>query len=171
MTDPTVPDGLSPIDPFPRLAGSGAFVSRDPQGDRFRVRYFHRPADDVLVALVWFGPGTEGPPGHAHGGSVAAVLDEAMGAAAWHSGHPVVAAHLAVDFRGMVPVGLEAVVEARIERVEGRKVRTSGRLLGAGDEVLAEGNGLFIVLDPKQIEQLATAQDERQPGHLLKPGL
>ena len=44
------------------------------------------------------GPPIEGPPGHAHGGSMAAVLDEAMGAAAWMEGHLVVAVRLATSF-------------------------------------------------------------------------
>lgn len=130
-------------------------MSRDALGDRFRVRYFHRAADDMLVATVWFGPGTEGPPRHAHGGSVASVLDEAMGAAAWYAGYPVVAARLIVDFRAMVPVETSALVEARIERIEGRKIMTTGRMSGADGTVLAESEGLFVILDGEQLTKLA----------------
>ncbi len=153
--DDLVPSDLTPVDPFPRFVGGGAFVSGDPESDRLRVSYFHRAADDVLIARVWFGPGTEGPPGHAHGGSVASALDEAMGGAAWHAGYQVVAARIAVDFREMVPIGIEATIEARIEQVEGRKIRTSSRLIGPRGERFAEGEGLFIVLDAAQIERLA----------------
>ncbi|MGE5361679.1 MAG: PaaI family thioesterase [Bacteroidales bacterium] len=154
MTDCT-PDDCVPIEPFPRLATSGAFVSRDPDTSRLRVRYFHRTTDDAIVATVWFGPGTEGPPGHAHGGSVAAVLDEAMGAAAWHAGHPVVAARLTVDFRQMVPVNVAAIAEARVERIDGRKVRTRGRLVSGSGLVFAESHGLFIILEDEQLQRLA----------------
>jgi len=146
---------LVPVDPFPRLAGGGAFVSGDPRSDRLRVRYFHRASDDTLVAAVWFGPGTEGPPGHAHGGSVASVLDEAMGGAAWHAGYPVVAARISVDFREMVPIGTEATIEARIERVDGRKIRARGRMIGKDGQLYADGEGLFVVLEPEQLERLA----------------
>ncbi len=146
---------LTPVDPFPRLAGGGAFVSGDPQSDRLRVRYFHRSTDDMLIAMVWFGPGTEGPPGHAHGGSVASALDEAMGGAAWHAGFPVVAARITVDFREMVPIGLEATIEARVEDVSGRKIRTRGRMTDKDGKVYAEGEGLFIVLEQDQLERLA----------------
>jgi acyl-coenzyme A thioesterase PaaI-like protein len=158
MTSPTddlVPSDLTPVDPFPRLAGGGAFVSGDPQSDRLRVSYFHRASDNVLVARVWFGPGTEGPPGHAHGGSVASALDEAMGGAAWHAGYPVVAARITIDFHEMVPIGLEATIEARIEQVDGRKIRTRGRLTGEGGTVYADGEGLFIVLEAGQLDRLA----------------
>jgi acyl-coenzyme A thioesterase PaaI-like protein len=154
-TDDLVPSDLTPVDPFPRLAGGGAFVSGDPQSDRLRVSYFHRASDNVLVARVWFGPGTEGPPGHAHGGSVASALDEAMGGAAWHAGYPVVAARITIDFREMVPIGLEATIEARIERVDGRKIRTRGQLTGEGGTVYADGEGLFIVLEAGQLDRLA----------------
>jgi acyl-coenzyme A thioesterase PaaI-like protein len=146
---------LIPVDPFPRLAGGGAFVSGDPHSDRLRVRYFHRASDDTLVAVVWFGPGTEGPPGHAHGGSVASALDEAMGGAAWYAGHPVVAARISVDFREMVPIGTEATIEARIEQVDGRKIRARGRMIGNDGQLYAEGEGLFIVLEHDQLERLA----------------
>jgi acyl-coenzyme A thioesterase PaaI-like protein len=151
----TTSTDLTPVDPFPRLAGGGAFVSGDPQSDRLRVRYFHRSTDDALVALVWFGPGTEGPPGHAHGGSVASALDEAMGGAAWHAGFPVVAARITIDFREMVPIGIETTIEARIERVDGRKIRTRGRMTGEDGRIYAEGEGLFIVLERDQLDRLA----------------
>jgi acyl-coenzyme A thioesterase PaaI-like protein len=155
--EPTVPAGCTPIEPFPVAGTSGMFVSRDPSGVRFRIRYFYRAHDAMLVAAVWFGPGTEGPPGHAHGGSIAAVLDEGMGAAAWHAGHPVVAARLTIDFRSMVALGTEATLEARVEHVDGRKVRVLGRLLGRYGGVLAEAHGLFIVPSEERRAQL-TAQ-------------
>ncbi len=154
MTD-CAPDHCVPIEPFPRLATSGIFVSRDPDSTRLRVRYFHRTTDNALVATVWFGPGTEGPPGHAHGGSVASVLDEAMGAAAWHAGHPVVAARLTVDFREMVPVNAAAIAEAWIERIDGRKVRTHARLVSETGVVFAESHGLFIILEEEHLRRLS----------------
>lgn len=150
-----VPPDWTPVDPFPRLSTSGVYVSRDPDPSRLRVRYFHRPSDSALVATVLFGPGTEGPPGHAHGGSIAAILDETMGAAAWHAGHPVVAARLTIDYRDMVPLGTEALVEAHVEQVDGRKIRTRGRLLDQAGRVFAEGKGLFIALEREQLQRLA----------------
>ena len=40
-----------------------------------------------------------GPPGHVHGGAMAAALDEAMGAVCWMNGHPVVAATISREIR------------------------------------------------------------------------
>lgn len=146
--------GWTPIEP-PRLEGGrGSFVSGKPEGDRLRVRYFRRPDDRRLVGRAWFGPGAEGPPGHAHGGSIAAVLDEAMGAAAWTEGHIVVAVRLDTSFQRMLPLGTDATLEAWVDRVEGRKVWTRGRLLDAGGEPFATAEALFVKPDPGRFRPL-----------------
>src|SRR4051812_4632347 len=98
---PDTDEGLVPLVDLPLLARS--FVSADPGGERLSVRYFHRERDNVLIARARFGPLSEGPPGHAHGGSMAALLDETMGLAAWFAGHMVVAAKLTMDFKKMIP--------------------------------------------------------------------
>ena len=142
------PPGCVPIYPFPGPPQS--FVSGDPEGHRLRVSYFQRQ-DGALTARAWFGRGAEGPPGYAHGGSVAAVLDEAMGAAAWAGGHPSIAARIEVDFRVPVPLGIDAVVEMNVVKVEGRKITTRARLLDANGRVLAESSGVFVRLADDQI--------------------
>jgi acyl-coenzyme A thioesterase PaaI-like protein len=146
--------GWTPIEP-PRLEGGrGSFVSGNPEGDRLRVRYFWRGGPRPLVGRAWFGPGAEGPPGHAHGGSMAAVLDEAMGAAAWTAGHRVVAVQLDTSFRRMLPLGTDALLEAWVEGVEGRKVKTAGRLMDDQGELFAEAQAIFVTLDPERFGPL-----------------
>lgn len=136
--------GWTPIEPLESIGTGRSFVSGEPNGDRLRVRYYRRDRDGALVGKVWFGPGAEGPPGHAHGGSMAAVLDEAMGAGAWLAGHAVVAANLTVNFRRMLSLENEVLLETWVERVDGKKVMTRGRLVDRDGEVYAEGEGLFI---------------------------
>ncbi|HXO18924.1 MAG TPA: PaaI family thioesterase [Thermoanaerobaculia bacterium] len=146
--------GWTPVEP-PRLEGGrGSFVSGNPEGDRLRVRYFRRDDPRPLVGRAWFGPGAAGPPGHAHGGSMAAVLDEAMGAAAWMAGHVVVAVQLDTSFRRMLPLGTDTLLEAWVERVEGRKVWTRGRLLDERGAPFAEAQALFVTLDPERFGPL-----------------
>jgi acyl-coenzyme A thioesterase PaaI-like protein len=110
----TAPADWSPYDPFVGLRPARSFVTDEPGGDRLRVAYFRRGDEPVLLGKAWFGPGAEGPPGIAHGGSVASVLDEALGAAAWMAGHRVLVARLIVDFRERVPLGLDATFEAQV---------------------------------------------------------
>ncbi len=145
------PDWRSTI--LPTDVGIVSFVSGEPAGQRLRVRYF-RDGEGRLKARVWFGPGTQGPPGHAHGGSIAAILDEAMGGAAWMSGAPAVALELTCRFRNMVPLEVVATLTAEVVGTEGRKIRTCGRLEGPDGTLYAEGEALFLTLDAGRLGSL-----------------
>jgi acyl-coenzyme A thioesterase PaaI-like protein len=136
--------GWVPFD-APALVGESLrFVSGEPDGNRFRARYF-RDGEQQLRARIWFGPETEGPPGHAHGGSVAAVLDEVLGLAAWAAGYPIVVGNLNVSFRNLLPLQQVVTVESNIVSAAGRKVLVHGRIC-RGEEVFAEGECLCITI-------------------------
>lgn len=85
----------------------------------------------------------EGPPRHAHGGALASLIDEAMGAAAWAAGHRVVAVHLDFDYYRAVPLDVEITVSGKVESVVGRKVFTSGLVLLNGQTAVS-GKGVFV---------------------------
>lgn len=140
--------GWEPFD-APSLVGESLrFVSGDPEGDRFRVRYY-RDADRHLHARFWFGPETGGPPGHAHGGAVAAVMDEALGLAAWAAGYPIVVGNLNVSFRNMLPLEKVVTLESEVISVEGRKIMVHGRLF-CGETLYAEGKCLCITIPGRE---------------------
>jgi acyl-coenzyme A thioesterase PaaI-like protein len=130
------------------------FVSGDDDTDRLRVKYYYRPHDQHLVGKAWFGPGAQGPPGHAHGGSISALLDEAMGFAGWVVDLPVVAAEITIRFVEMLPLKQEVQFEAWIEQVNGRKVKTGSRVFAADGTTYGEGTGLFIVIDVKKFRKI-----------------
>ena len=136
----------------PALVGETLrFVSGDQTGNRFRMRYY-RDAEQNLVARVWFGPVTEGPPGHAHGGSMAAVLDEVLGLAAWAAGHPIVVGNLNVSFRQLLPIQTVVQVNTRLVSVEGRKVMIHGEICSRDRTlVYATGECLCIKLTEAQL--------------------
>jgi acyl-coenzyme A thioesterase PaaI-like protein len=155
----------TPCDPFrPYLQDESheSFVSPGATGGRLRVAYYRRSGDSCLVGRVWFGPETEGPPGHAHGGAVAAAMDEALGAVAYTQGHPIVVARLSVDFRAMVPIGTDATFETWVERVEGRKVHTRGRLVSPTGILLAEGHAICVKLGEQHIETFKAVRHARR---------
>ncbi len=130
----------------PALVGDSLkFVSGQPEGDRFRIRYF-RDSGQHLHARIWFGPETEGPPGNAHGGSIAAVMDEALGLAAWAEGYPVVVGNLNVSFKNLLPLQKVVTLESRVVSVEGRKIMVHGRLFSDDNTVYAEGQCLCITI-------------------------
>ncbi len=127
----------------PALVGASLrFVSGEGDGNRYRVRYYKNRRGQ-LRARIWFGPETEGPPGHAHGGSMAAVLDEVLGLAAWTAGYPVVVGNLNVSFRNLLPLEQVVTVDSEIVDVNGRKITVKGRIR-QGETVFAEGECLCI---------------------------
>ncbi|BCR06237.1 acyl-CoA thioesterase [Desulfuromonas versatilis] len=132
----------------PSLVGASLrFVSGEPDGNRYRVRYYRDP-DQQLRARIWFGPETEGPPGHAHGGAMAAVLDEVLGLAAWAAGYPIVVGNLNVSFRNLLPLEQVVTIESEVISTEGRKVMVHGRIC-SGETVFAEAECLCITIRGK----------------------
>ncbi|HEV8064363.1 MAG TPA: PaaI family thioesterase [Acidimicrobiales bacterium] len=89
---------------------------------------------------VTFGPAYEGPPGHVHGGIVAAMFDELLGFAQLSPGFT---GTLTIRYRKPTPLNRRLSLAARVERVDGRKrwVRGTCELDGI---LLAEAEGLFI---------------------------
>ncbi len=158
--------GWSPVDPFPKFGGAGSFIPRDRSDGRLRISYFFRKKDGALKASAWFGPGSEGPPGRAHGGSVAAVLDEALGAAVWIAGWPVLTARFSVTYRKGMPIGTEAEVQPKIIRKRGRKVYVRGTLSAPRIGRIAEAEGLYLVMpDAVLPESLARTMLRRRGTH------
>lgn len=159
---PDYPDpDLSPAAGWGPVPAAGVFrarrnfVSGDPEGDRIRIRFYQREADGHFVGKVWFGPQAEGPPLCAHGGSIAAVLDDAMGRACWVAGHMVLAGRIGIEFLKKVPLGRTLVVEAWVAEVDGRKVHARGRVLegeGPGAAELARSDGTFIEITREYFE-------------------
>jgi acyl-coenzyme A thioesterase PaaI-like protein len=154
---------MIPVQPFPSGPSQRSFVSGSAAAmERTRVSYFRNPTNDHLHATVWFGPLTEGPPESVHGGAIAAVLDEAMGAVCWMNGHPVVGARITINYLHMTPLGFAGHVEAWIEQIERRKIFIKSRLSDDNGRVHADGEALFIELQPDLRAKLDEARSRRE---------
>ena len=140
-----------------------SFVSGDPEGDRIRLRFFKGKEDAVLWGRVWFGPAAEGPPGHAHGGAQAAVIDELLGGAAWIFGYTVVALNLQTDFVSFVPLHTELIIQGRLAKKEGRKIYMEGTIEDEQGKVLARGKILFLELSDEQKARLMPQAQDNTP--------
>ncbi len=156
---------FEPVAPAPASGTGGvrSWLSGDPDGDRCRVRFFFRKSDGAARCRVWFGPGTEGPPGHVHGGCLTTVLDSVMGGCAWLNHHHVLAANLNVNFRTAVPLGTIAIAEARVIGVSGRKITVEGSLILPNGVVASDARGLFVVLPAERLAALARSRDALTP--------
>ena len=82
--------------------------------------------------------------GIVHGGMVALMLDEAVGWAAWHAGHPSVTGKLEVRYRQPLRVGDEVKVVGRVERVRRTLVYAEARIEDAGGSVVAEASAVLM---------------------------
>ncbi len=100
--------------------------------------------DGRVRATVMIGASLQGPPGYAHGGALASLLDEAMGAASWFAGNRTVSVHLDFDYKR--PIALDAAVQVfgQVDRREGRKVFTSGSILLADGSLAVSASGIFV---------------------------
>lgn len=89
---------------------------------------------------VRFGAAYEGPPGHVHGGYLAAMFDELLGQA---QGQPGFTAYLTVNYRRPTPLFRELSLRGWVERLDGRKrlVRGTCHLNGV---LLTDAEGLFV---------------------------
>jgi acyl-coenzyme A thioesterase PaaI-like protein len=102
----------------------------------------------------------QGAPGLAHGGVVAAAMDEAMGFLLWLLQTLAVTAHLEVDFKRPVPVGSVLELEGGVEREEGRKI--FARMTGTVDgQVAVEAQALFLKVRAKHFMPYAEGAAER----------
>jgi acyl-coenzyme A thioesterase PaaI-like protein len=107
-----------------------------------------------VVATVTLGIPYEGPPGHVHGGVTALIFDEVLGMVQSQSGNPGMTGTLTVRYLRPTPLGIELTFRGRLDRVEGRKIYTSGTL-HAGEVLCAEAEGLFISVPRDRLLRLA----------------
>jgi acyl-coenzyme A thioesterase PaaI-like protein len=89
--------------------------------------------------------------GAAHGGTVALLFDSILGltSAVLTEQRNLRTAYLHVNYRKIVPIEKTLQIDAGVTRVEGRKVFVEVKL-SDGDDLLTEGEGLFVRLKPGQ---------------------
>ena len=121
-----------------------------------------RVDDDVVHCTGSFGNAYEGPPGHVHGGYIAAAFDELLGMAQSLTGNPGMTGTLTVRYRTPTPLHTELRLVGAVDRGEGRKIFTSGRMY-AGDRLTAEAEGVFVSIDRARMAALAEERAALEP--------
>ena len=71
--------------------------------------------------------------GMAHGGIVALMLDEAVGWAGWHAGHPGVTGRLQVSYRRPMKLGEQVRIVGKVEKVRRTLVYVSAYIENRND--------------------------------------
>jgi acyl-coenzyme A thioesterase PaaI-like protein len=89
--------------------------------------------------------------GIVHGGMVSLMLDEAVGWAAWHAGHPGVTGRLEVRLRLPLKVGERVRVVGRVERVRRNLIYTSAYIDRISDGVRVADATATLMEAPAEI--------------------
>ncbi|HUI04962.1 MAG TPA: PaaI family thioesterase [Acidimicrobiales bacterium] len=115
--------------------------------------------DGELRGTAFFDYQYEGPPTCVHGGVIAMVFDELLGAANIMAGTPAMTGTLTITYRKPTPLRTALRLEARCVGKEGRKVRTYGAIFH-GDVLTAEAEGIFIELVPQRFLAIVSENAE-----------
>jgi acyl-coenzyme A thioesterase PaaI-like protein len=86
----------------------------------------------------------QGPPGYAHGGVIAAALDEAMALLLFERGTFAVTGRLEVDLVAPAPVGTFVRVSARLDSEGERTLELSAEAAAEDGRPLAAAKGTFV---------------------------
>lgn len=104
----------------------------------------------------------QGPPGHAHGGIIATILDEAMGKVNKFRSVVALTKSMEIEYLKPVPLGKPLLVEGLERSMRGRKHVNSAEIRDGEGATLARSRGVFIAIDParmfaKYLEKTAEA--------------
>jgi len=146
------------------ISGMGDFMERGPitgHSNPIAPPFRMWPDWEARVArgVGRFGSAYEGGPGIAHGGFVAAMLDELLGMATIFSGGPGMTGELTVRYRKPTPLHRELVAEGRLDEEQGRRLKMSAELRD-GDELIVEATGLFVKVGNEKFEELNRKRQE-----------
>lgn len=121
----------------------------NPEGMRLKFRLDEEA--QRFVARFRLSKRYVGPPGHAHGGIIATILDEAMGKVNKLRHVVAVTAEMTVQYIKPVPLGKTLVAEGWEKRVRGRVHTNVAEIRDEKGVVLARSTGKFIAIDPHKM--------------------
>jgi uncharacterized protein (TIGR00369 family) len=136
---------------YVRLQKNNCFACGRNNPDGMRLRFTYDEERDRFVCRFRLSKRYTGPPGHAHGGIIATILDEAMGKVNKLRHVVALTSTITVDYVKPVPLNKPLRVESREVHVRGRYHTNAAEILNQKGEVLAHSKGLFIAIDPHKM--------------------
>ena len=108
-----------------------------------------QPEGDVSVTEFQVPSRYQSWKGVVHGGMVALMLDEAVGWAAWHKGHPGVTGKLEVRYRLPLKIGERIRVVGRVDRIRRTLVYATATIERTSDgATIAEATATLMDATP-----------------------
>jgi acyl-coenzyme A thioesterase PaaI-like protein len=117
----------------------------------------------TLEGRVRLGLAYEGPPRGVHGGWVAALFDDVLGASQRLIRTSGVTARLEVRYRHVTPLDEELRLRAWIERDAGRRIFARATCQ-AGELLTAEATGIFVRVDFNEVHEQMRQRGRQEPG-------
>ena len=111
--------------------------------------HFFTDADNSVVCHLRLATRFAGPPGHAHGGIIATLLDEAMSKSNRARGIVAMTRHMEVEYLRPVPLGVPLTLTAQHTGAMGRRNHTEAQLKDASGQVLATAKAVFVTVNPE----------------------
>ena len=117
----------------------------------------------LAIGRACFTTPYEGPPGCVHGAVIAGAFDQVFNVANLAAEVAGPTARLSISYRRPTLLHRDLVFEGWVERIEGRKIATLGRIVQDG-EVTCEAEGLFIRFDRDAMDRLAAGRSGPEGG-------
>lgn len=114
--------------------------------------YLWRDGDHAILEVT-LGKAFEGAPERAHGGIVAALIDETIGLVLSIHGLLALTAQLDITYLAATPVNAPIRVRAWLESRDGRKLSMRAELT-SNDVTVVEAKALFIAIDPERFRSI-----------------
>jgi uncharacterized protein (TIGR00369 family) len=137
--------------PYARLQKNDCFACGKNNPDGMHLRFTFDEEGKRFVCRFRLGRRYMGPPGHAHGGIIATILDEAMGKV--NKIHNVIAltSQITVEYLKPVPLSKPLRVESHEVSVRGRCHINTAEILDQRGQILTRSRGTFIAVNPQRM--------------------
>jgi len=136
--------------PHPKLKKplNHCFACGKDNADGMHLKFYVDEAAHHAICQFKLARRYQGPPGHAHGGIIATILDEAMGKVNKLRNVIALTRSMSVEYLKPVPLGKALTVIGREQSVNGREHINVGEIADESGQVLARSTGKFIAIEP-----------------------
>jgi len=153
-----MPSNEKPLTPLAHGALNHCFGCGLANRTGLRLRFLV-DAERNVVCRVRLARRFAGPPGHAHGGIIATLLDEAMSKANRARDILAMTRHLEVNYLRPVPLATQLTLTARHVETHGRRHRCEAQIADAAGQVFATGKAVFVAVEPDHFARKHAAMD------------
>lgn len=151
---------LKKLDKVDNQLPYNTYVS-DGNKERINATFYFDKRNGKGYLEVIFGSLCIGPPGCAHGGAIASVIDEAMGGTVWLNGYTVMTAKLEITYLNPVPLTTLILGEFFLVKVQNKIIEIVGKLISEDEKIeYAKSRGVFVVVDYNKLKNKAVIEFE-----------